>query len=443
MQLVSPPQPGRKLLLAALLCAVSCFVAFSCQRARQSEHRLPSTALPSADGGSGKLDTVWVSLRWGQTLDGLLSARGLEPDRRNQLVRAFDEVQSVKTLLAGSQLGLLLGPSKEIEGLLYRPQSWRSVGVRRQGDRWVPFTEEAPTITEVRRLSGTVQTTLYDAFLSRGADPELVMLFSDIFQWDIDFFVDPQPGDQFRVIYEVKCAVTEAGNVPLQTERILAAQYVLGRKVYSAIYFEGSPGKSGYYDEQGRSFQKSFLKSPLNYRRITSRFTGARFHPIFKRIQPHYAVDFAAPEGTPVVATGAGVVVDAGWSNGLGNYVRIRHANSRYETLYGHLSAFAPGIRKGVHVAQNEVIGYVGQTGIATGPHLHYAFYENGRPINPLRLQRVTGEPLPQTAMADFRAVRDRFLAELATLQVRPPLLYSSSGWPFPPLPNALSVPRP
>ncbi|MDZ7373855.1 MAG: M23 family metallopeptidase [candidate division KSB1 bacterium] len=357
-------------------------------------------------------------------------------------MRAFDSVHSVRALRAGTSIGFIK-EAGAVVAFLYRPQPWKLVGAKRSGQGWEPFSAEAPTVTEVRRLCGTVSTTLYDAFLSLGADPELVMAFSDIFQWDIDFFVDPKPGDRFRVIYEVKCAVSGKDRIPVALGRILAAEYVLGNRPYTAFYFELPDGRGGYYDEQGRSFQKAFLKSPLNYRRITSRFSGARLHPIFKRVRPHYAVDFAAPTGTPVAAAGDGVVCDLGWNDGLGYYVRIRHTNPRYETLYGHLSAFAPGIRKGSHVRQNEVIGYVGATGIATGPHLHYAFYENGRPINPLRLQRVTGEPLPPALLASFRSVRDRLLPELASLQPRPERLYLTTGWPFPPLPNAPCAPRP
>ncbi len=428
--------------LAAGLLALALLAACSSPEPPIAQVEPRENSFPNAQYAHHR-DTAWVQIRWGQTLGQLLSDAGLPPNERARCVRAFESVQSVRSLRAGARVGIIRDDEMGVVGIVYRPTVWRTVGAVRTDSTWRAFEQELPVRVEVRHLCGTVETTIYQAFLDRGASPELVMMFSDIFQWDIDFFTEPKPGDEFRLIYELKYAESDTGAVRVGYGRILAAQYVLSGKPITAIYFENPEGKSGYYDERGRSFQKAFLRSPLNYRRITSYFTGARFHPIFKRVRPHYAVDFAAPEGTPVVAAGDGVVVKAGWSKGLGNYIRIRHTNPHYETLYGHLRAFARGIRKGVRVKQNQVIGYVGQTGIATGPHLHYAFYENGRPINPLRIRRVTGDPVPKRLLPKFLAVRDRMLAQLAAIRPRPAVLFVTSGWPFAPLPNALSLPDP
>ncbi|MBN1541924.1 M23 family metallopeptidase, partial [candidate division KSB1 bacterium] len=194
---------------------------------------------------------------------------------------------------------------------------------------------------------------------------------------------------------------------------ILAGNYTQKDSSYTAFYYKNSGGKGGYYDAEGRSFQKTFLKSPLNYTRISSHFTGARRHPILKIVRPHYAVDFAAPIGTPVSAAGDGVIIEKGYNKGLGKYLKIRHTNKRYVTRYGHLNGFAPGIEKGAVVQQKQVIGYVGKTGLATGPHLDYAFYDNGRPINPLKIKSSSGDPIAPEERGAFEQVKLLSLAQL------------------------------
>jgi len=196
--------------------------------------------------------------------------------------------------------------------------------------------------------------------------------------------------------------------------RVLSGQYRSGKDVRTAVYFE--PGEhGGYYDLEGKSFQKTFLKSPLNYRRISSHFSGGRRHPILKIVRPHYGVDFVAAEGTPVVAAADGVVIEKGYEGGgLGNFIKIRHKNPRFATVYGHLSGFGPGIAIGKAVQQRDVVGYVGRTGLATGPHLHYCFYENGRPVNPLKIKNSSGDPIPVAELERFKGIREEQLALLA-----------------------------
>ena len=429
-------------LVALALSALSLSVA-SCKRAAvQPEPAQAATAAPSASAHSS-LDTVRTSLKWGQTLDDLLARAGLNPRERLHVAQALQRVCSLRSLKAGARFELLYDSTHALQQLNYFPTSWQSFSVRREGRTWRAFEESRPVRTEVRTLAATVRTTIYDAFLEAGEDPELVALFSDIFQWDIDFFIDPKPGDQFKLIYQVKLVDGPEGPVKIGYGRILAAQYVLQGKPITAVYFDNPKGKSGYYDANGKSFQKTFLRSPLNYRKITSYFTGARYHPILKKVRPHYAVDFAAPAGTPVVAAGDGTVIEKGYNRGLGNYLKIRHTNPHYVTLYGHLRGFAKGIRKGVHVRQNQVIGYVGQTGLATGPHLHYAFYENGRPINPLRIRNVTADPVPREAWPEFVKVRDEMLARLRAIRPLPHSISLTGGWPFLPRANVIGLPAP
>jgi murein DD-endopeptidase MepM/ murein hydrolase activator NlpD len=253
--------------------------------------------------------------------------------------------------------------------------------------------------TQVR--SGRVETSLYQALVDQKLPPKLIMQFSDIFQWDIDFFIDPRTGDSCKLVYEI---FTHKGEI-LEYGNILAASYMGKRYNRTAYYFENGDNVFGYFDRDGSSFQKAFLKSPLNYSYISSYFSYARYHPILKIVCPHNGVDYAAPYGTPVVASADGTVIFKGWNNGYGNCIKIRHKNGRYVTLYGHLSNYARGINVGTKVKQKQLIGYVGSTGYSTGPHLHYTIYDNGRAIDPLKLENVAGPPVPEHLIDEFRQV--------------------------------------
>jgi murein DD-endopeptidase MepM/ murein hydrolase activator NlpD len=248
----------------------------------------------------------------------------------------------------------------------------------------------------------------------------LVAAYADIFQWDVDLLVEPRTGDLVRIVYEVN----EVGEIPedlppfegapresgalLGVGRILAASYD-GRIARAHAFWVGDEkGDGDYFDLDGRPLRKTFLKSPLNYRRITSGFSRARRHPVTRRVVPHHGIDYAAAPGTPVVAAADGRIASAGWDGPLGKAVRIRHG-SEYVTVYGHLRAIAKGIRRGVEVRQNQVIGYVGATGRATGPHLHYTMIHRGRPVDPRRIDNPSGEPLQPHRRAELDRVVKRF----------------------------------
>ncbi len=272
-------------------------------------------------------------------------------------------------------------------------------------DNFEVFQEKLVLNREVKLLTKTLESSLYATLVDGGLDPQLVMKYSDIFQWDIDFFIDPREGDTCSIIYE---AFTHDGEI-LKYGNILAASYRGKLFDLTAYYFDEGDTK-GYYSKDGESFQKAFLRSPLNYSYISSYF-GMRVHPITKKVWLHSGVDYAAPLGTPVVASASGTVIHKGWkgghptpkgnTGGYGYTVMIRHANG-YKTLYGHLSAFARNLYVGKKVEQGEVIGYVGSTGWSTGPHLHYTIYQHDKPIDPLKLNNVSGPPIPQKYMDDF-----------------------------------------
>lgn len=269
--------------------------------------------------------------------------------------------------------------------------------------------EELPHETREVVVSGTIENSLYEGALKAGADPQAVVALTDIFAWDIDFASDIHKGDTFRLLSEM----LYVEGVPVKTGRLIGAEMENGGKRYAAIYYEGKGGK-GYYDEKGRSLKKTLLKSPLRFRRITSTFSRGRYHPILKRYRPHHGIDYGAPTGTPIESAGSGVVKHAGWKGGYGNYIEVKHSNG-YTTAYGHLSRIGKGIRSGAKVDQGQVIGYVGSTGLSSGPHLHYEVKVGGRLINPLSVKSLPGVPVPKKEMAQFVAARDSVQHKLSS----------------------------
>ncbi len=235
---------------------------------------------------------------------------------------------------------------------------------------------------ELFTARGEVDGGIYFAAIEAGLDPGAVIRLADIYAWDIDFNRELQAGDKFSILIE-KIYI---GEQFIRFGHILAATVEVDGIAHRAIYFTDKSGKEGYFDEQGHSLQRSFLRRPLPFGRVTCGFNPRRFHPVLKRRMPHYGVDFGAPIGTPVYAVGDGVITKTGYDKANGKYIKMRH-NSVYSSAYCHLSRIKPGIKSGRRVKQGQTIGYVGKTGLATGPHLHLAFYRNGSYVNYLRVK--------------------------------------------------------
>ncbi len=351
-------------------------------------------------------------IHYGESLWDIFRKHDIAENDIAPAIAEFKKIFNPRGLHAGDHYQLVCDSTKQLIAYKYLPDVTTVYKVEKDSSgNFIGEVEKQPLTGRIKTLSGTIATTLYESIIEQGETPELIMNFTDIFQWDVDFFVEPQPGDSYKLIYEV----FSLGDQFVRYGRILAAQYNLSGRIFNAFYFAGKTGSGGYYDWSGQSFQKTFLKSPLNYRKITSYFSMARRHPILKRVRPHFGIDFAAPAGTPVVAPANGVVVEMGFqASGVGRFIKIRHKNSHFETLYGHLQAYASGIAVGTLVEQRQMIGYVGATGLATGPHLHYTFYENGRPINPLRIQNASAEPLRAEQVPVFRQEARHWLGMLA-----------------------------
>ncbi len=257
-------------------------------------------------------------------------------------------------------------------------------------------------------ISGNISSSLFLTIAELGERAELACRLADIFAWDIDFMRDLRPGDSFRVLVEKRYRDGEFAGYGT----LLAAEFVNRGKTFQAVYYNGKEGPA-YYDRNGHSLKKAFLKAPLVYSRISSTYSNRRYHPLLNIYRPHRAIDYAAPVGTPVHAVAAGVVTQRSYDRYNGNKVRLRHAN-RYETTYIHLSRFGRGIKVGRKVEQGRIIGYVGATGLATGPHLDFRVFKNGRAINPLKMERIPSTPLPKKALPEFALKVKEYFAALA-----------------------------
>jgi murein DD-endopeptidase MepM/ murein hydrolase activator NlpD len=271
------------------------------------------------------------------------------------------------------------------------------------------------SLSEVPRLvfkTGIVRNSLFGATDSAGIPDAVASQIAKIFSTDIDFHADLRQGDRFSVVYEVYQDADE----PARSGRVLAAEFVNNGNAHHAIFFETTPGQGDYYTPEGKNLRKAFLRSPLEFSRVTSGFSMARFHPVLRNWRAHTGVDFAAPTGTRVLATADGFVNFAGTQRGYGNAIELKH-QGEYTTLYAHLSGFASGLRKGISVRQGEVIGYVGSTGLATGPHLHYEFKIAGTHRDPLGVGVPFAVPLPQQHIAAFHQKTSALQAKLALIR--------------------------
>jgi murein DD-endopeptidase MepM/ murein hydrolase activator NlpD len=342
-------------------------------------------------------------------LSSLLLEHGISMNEIDMLVRNNTEVFDVRKIRAGNNYTLFLEKDslEKAAYLVYEHEpAVFYVFSFRDSLNITPFMEETRSV--MRYSSGLIETSLWDAMINGGFHPSLAVALSDIFAWSVDFF-GLQKGDRFKVIYTERFISDRS----LGIDRIYAAQFEQSGSVIYAIPFIQN-GKESFYNIDGNSLRKAFLKSPLQFSRITSRFSSNRLHPILRIARPHFGVDYAAPVGTPVNSIGDGRVIAATNENGSGKMVRIRH-NSVYTTAYLHLSRFGPGIEAGVMVKQGDVIGYVGSSGLSTGPHLDFRFYMNGSPVDPLKVEAPSVEPILEENAERFEKIKSVTLGLLST----------------------------
>lgn len=347
-----------------------------------------------------------VTVRQGETLHAVLSRLGMEAGDTHAVVERIRPFINPREIPAGQSFQITLdAQANKLKELLY-PLPTALIHVRAGAEGWSAEHKKIRFVKKSRTITGTLKDNLYRDGTAAGLRPVHIMELADIFQYDIDFFSDFQRGDRFSVTLEE----SHYENGRIEPKKVLAAQLTVAGGPVSAFHYVDEKGQEGYYDRNGRSLRRAFLRAPLNYRRISSSFSVSRRHPIFRTLRPHLAIDYAASAGTPVVSVGSGTVSYAGWRGGYGNLVEVRHPNG-YSTRYGHFSRIARGVHSGKRITQGELIGYVGQTGHTTGPHLHFELLRGDKKLNFLALKVPPQQQLTGQELERFNALREERLA--------------------------------
>ena len=360
-----------------------------------------------------------ASVDRGDTLAKVLAKAQVSRTEAFAAIEALRSVFNPKDLKTGQEIDLTFQPAVDPEahptfiGFMFEPSIELQVGVLRDSNGKFTATQfRRPVTKEVVRASGTIDSSLYTDGIDAGIPAQVIVEAIRAFSFDVDFQREIQPQDSFEVAFER--FTTDQG----QTARVgdmIYARLTLGKKDLRIYRYLPKDGIADYFNEKGESVRKALLRTPVDGAKITSKFSSGRLHPILGYTRAHRGVDFGVPQGTPIMAAGAGVIVEAGWNGGYGNYVRIRH-DTTYSTAYGHMSRIAKGITRGARIGQGQIIGYVGMTGLATGPHLHYEVLVNNVQVNPLGVKFQTGQKLAGAELINFqheRAAVDERLVSL------------------------------
>jgi len=357
-----------------------------------------------------KVITINGNLQAGDTLYESLIREGISAAEILSLQEKVKSVVDFSYLPAGSEYSLKYNPEGKITEFIYKPNpiDIYCIDIPNSDLEDLKVTKEEVS-TEVVQLEGKIKYSLYESMLECADSPQLALQLAEIFAWQIDFLTECREGDTFNILTEKQYR----GDF-YRWGKILAAEYegeLLSK--HTAILFEDPSGHMDYYTEEGKSLRKAFLRAPLTYKYISSYFSNNRLHPILRIWRPHLAIDYAAPTGTPVSTIGDGTVTFVGWNDdGYGNYVKIHHPNN-YVTGYGHLSRFAKGLKTGQKVKQGEIIGYVGATGLATGPHLDFSISENGEKVDFLKLKLPAASSVDPRYSTQFKEVKNKLLNDL------------------------------
>jgi len=353
---------------------------------------------------SSRTDTI----REGQMLSNILHELGLSNQDVHQTALRFNDLLDVRNLRAGRTYTILDDADTEgADFLVYQPSIYRYLRLDLQDEGRDEMTE-LPVTTTHSLAAGKIESSLWNAMTDAGMSYALTDRMEDALQWSVDFY-HVQPNDQFQLYYEQNHIEGEEAD----PGQVLAARYSTGGEDIYAFYYE-SPDSTywGYFGLNGEPMKSTFLRSPVRFARMSSGFNMRRFHPVQKRIKPHLGTDYAAPRGTPIMSTADGVVIERGRRGGNGNFVKVRHSK-QYTTQYLHMNRFKDDVTVGTRVKQGDIIGYVGSTGLATGPHVCYRFWKDGRQIDHRALKFPPAKAMPDSLLADFLVQRDIFLAKL------------------------------
>ena len=341
----------------------------------------------------------------GQTLGEILYANHINHQKIAEIVLKSKEIFDVRRVNPGKKY-LVINSKDSIEKACYfiYEESQTTYIVVDMTDEIDVYKGEKEIITKLKKSTGKITTSLSEAVENLGVSPRVSIQLSEIYAWTIDFF-KIQKGDAFNVYYENNYIDGEYIGIG----NILAAEFIHKDKSFYAFYYKANKNFGEYFDEEGRTLRKAFLKAPLDFYRISSRYSKNRKHPVTGKWKGHFGTDYAAPRGTPIMSTANGTVQVAGRTRNNGNYVKIRH-NGTYTTQYLHMSKIKPGIRKGVYVKQGETIGYVGSTGLATGPHVCYRFWKNGKQVDPYMQKLPPGDPIQESNKKEYFTVKDSLM---------------------------------
>jgi murein DD-endopeptidase MepM/ murein hydrolase activator NlpD len=372
--------------------------------------RAEEASLPTPVAEQTALPGTWheVTIKPGDSLARIFSKHEIPPRQLHQIVNSGTDAKKLTQIYPGQKLRMRTTSEDGLLELVYEIDALNQLHVVHNETAYqVELIERAPERRAVR-AAGSIEDNLFLAAQKAKLPGKITMELANIFGWDIDFALDIRQGDQFALLYEELYLDGER----IGTGEILAAEFVNRDSVHQAVRYTDDQGRTDYYDPKGRSMRKDFLRTPVDFSRISSRFSTGRKHPILNKIRAHKGVDYAAPTGTPVKATGNGKIVLRGKKGGYGNTVVIQHG-SQYSTLYAHLSRYASGLKTGSRVQQGQIIGYVGSSGLATGPHLHYEFHVNGTHRNPLTVKLPDAAPLPKQFREKFKLESENLLAQL------------------------------
>lgn len=402
-------------IFAVLALALAIFIFAGCKRNSQK----PGTEA-SQEEISEEIPTLYGidyrgmvfeegTVQPGQTVSTIFSKYGIGAAVTDRTDKACREVFNLRNIKAGNNYAIFMTDDSlsQVKHFVYEKSLTDYIVISFLEDSVCVRQEMKDVILHRTAGEAVIQSSLWNAMIDNGMSPGLAAELETVYAWTVDFF-GLQKGDKIQVIYDEQFV----DDKKIGSGNIWGAIFTHAGKELIAIPFK-QDGRISYWDEKGQSLRKSMLKAPLSYTRISSHFSNARRHPIYKTVRPHHGVDYAAPSGTPVMSVGDGTVIAKGWdSKGGGNFVKIKH-NATYTTGYLHLKGFGKDIAVGKRVSQGQIIGYVGSTGASTGPHLDYRVWQNGKPINPLKMVAEPAEPITKENMRKFEFVRDRVLAEL------------------------------
>ena len=384
---------------------------------QQAEQKLTSESndVESSNIGSGNVELQqWreYKVKSGDSLARLFNRAGVAPVQLDQLMKSGKETKKLKRIFPGDVIKIISDEDGVLHALRYDINHKSYLLVEREGDELIAETHKHELDKLETHASGVIESSLFLAAQDSGISQNIIMELANIFGWDIDFALDIRKGDSFSVLYDELYRDGEK----ISDGDILAAEFINNGKTYRAVrYSNPKSNRSEYYTPNGKSMKKAFLRTPVNFTRISSKFTTSRYHPVLHRFRSHKGVDYAAKRGTPIYAAGNGKVIFKGKKGGYGNVIILQHG-SKYTTLYAHVKSYNRKLRIGSKVTQGQTIAYVGSSGLATGPHLHYEFRVNGTHRNPLTVHLPTSNPVPKRYMDDFDLMTSPVLSQLDSL---------------------------